>query len=137
MEDGNNTRELLEKLFPKPLSPEIRKKILSTAYQGERKFQVVTPIIRRVFAVCCLLIAAALGFDSVVKNGESSRLTAMMNGAQAAETIREEELRDAIKELFIIDHNENLARWFIRHQENKRRAAELLDFQRFMDILKE
>jgi len=137
MKDDNNVQKLLEKLSPKPLSPEIRKKIFSTAYHRERKFQVVTPVLRWVFAVSCVLIVMAFVFDTVIKNSESSHLTAMMDGSKAAETIKEKELQDMIRELFKIEDGQKLGRWLIRHQKTERKAAKLLDYQRLMDLLKE
>lgn len=137
MRDDNNIQKLLEKLSPKPLSPEIKEKILSRAYQRERKFQAVTPVLRWVLAVSCVLIVVAFVFDSVIKNAESSHLTAMMDGSQSAETIRDKELQDMIRELFKLENDQNLGRWFLRHQKMERKAAKLLDYQNLTDLLKE
>jgi hypothetical protein len=137
MKDDNNIHKLLEKLSPRPLPQQIRERILLKAYQRERKFQALTPVLRWVLAGSCVLIAMAFVFDTAIKNRENSRLTAMMDGSQATEILRDQELQDMIRELFKIEYNQNLGRWLIRHQKAERKAAKLLDYQRLMDILKE
>jgi hypothetical protein len=137
MKDDNKTQKLLEKLSPKPLSPEIKEKILMRSYQRKNKFQLVTPALRWVFAGSCVLIAMAFVFDTAIKNSEKSRLTAMMDGSKATEILRDQELQDMIRDLFKIKNDQNLGRWLIRHQKTERKTAKLLDYQRLMDILKE
>jgi len=137
MKNDDNAQKLLEKLSPKPLSPQIREKILSTDFQRKGKFRLVTPVLRWLFAVSCALIVVALVFDSVIKNSESSHLTAMMGGSQASEITRERELQDIIRGLFKLENDQGLGRWLIRHQKTERKAAKLLNYQRLMNILKE
>lgn len=137
MRDDNKVQKLLEKLSPKPLSPEIKEKILSGAYQRERKFQVITPVLRWVFTASCVLIVITFVFDSVVKSRESNHLTAMMDGSKASEILKDKELKDMIRELFKIEYNQDLGRWLIRYQKTEKKVARLLDYQHLMDILKE
>lgn len=137
MKEDNKVQKLLEKLSPRPLSPGIREKILFGTYQKERKYRVITPVLRWVFTASCVLIVLALIFDSVAKNSESSHLTAMMDGSKASEILREKELQDMIRELFKIEYDQRFDRWIILYQKTKKRESKLLDYQHLMDLLKE
>jgi len=128
---------LLERLSPKPLPPEFRKKILSTAYQKQRKFQVIIPVLRKAFFICVLLGVMALVFDTVITNNENKHLASMMDGSQTSRVLIEKDLQEIAVELFEIEYDKNLKQWLIRHYKTKKKSAKLTSYQKIIEILKE
>ena len=108
MKDTDKVKELLENLSPKPLPPEFRRKILSTAYQKQRKFQVIIPVLQKVFFICVVLGVMALVFDTVITNSENKHIAAMMDGFQASEVMIEKDLQEIAVELFEIEYVKHL-----------------------------
>ncbi len=133
----NKTQEFLEGLSPKPLPPELREKILSTAYQRQRKFLVISPVLRMLFATSCVLAVLAFFCDIMIKNSENDFLGSIMNGSQASEMILDKDLQEMTKELFKIEYDQPLNQWMIRHYTFKKNTAKLTSYQSIMDILKE
>ena len=133
----NKTQEILENLSPKPISPEVREKILSAAYQRQREFLVISPVLRTLFAISSVLIVLAFFCDILIKNSENHFLTSIMNGSQVSEMILDKDLQEMRKELFKIEYDQRLNQWVIRHYKTKKTAAKLTSFQKIMDILKE
>ena len=131
------TQEILEDLHPKPMPPKLKEKILSTAYQRQREFPVVSPIFRVLFAISSILIVLAFFCDIMIKNSENNFLTSILNGSQVSEMKLEEKLREMKDELFRIDYDQHLNQWVIRHYKTKKTEAKLSGFQRIKDILKE
>ena len=137
MKDTDKVQELLENLSPKPLPAEFRKKILSTAYQKQRKFQVIIPVLRKAFFICVVLGVMALVFDTVNTNSENKHIAAMMDGSQASEVMIEKDLQEIALELFEIEYDKNLNQWLIRHYKTKKKSAKLTSYQNIIEILKE
>jgi len=137
MEGFNKTQEILEGLSPKPIPPGLREKILSTAYYRQRKFQVISPVLRTLFAISSALILLAFFCDIMIKNNENDFLTSIMNGSQVSEMILDKDLQEMTKELFKIEYDQRLNQWVIRHYKTKKTAAKLTSYQSIMDILKE
>jgi len=128
---------LLERLSPKPLPPEFRKKILSTAYQKQRKFQVIIPVLQKAFFICGVLGVMALVFDTVITNSENKHIAAVMDGSQASEVMIEKDLQEIATELFEIEYDKNLNQWLIRHYKTEKKSAKLTSYQNIIEILKE
>ena len=137
MEGFNKTQEILEGLSPKPLPPGLREKVLSTAYQRQRKFQVISPVLRTLFVISSALIVLAFFCDIMIKNSENHFLTSIMNGSQVSEMVLDKDLQEMTKELFKIEYDQHLNQWVIRHYKTKKTAAKLTSYQSIMDILKE
>lgn len=137
MGDVNKTQELLEGLSPKPLPPELREKILSTAYQRQRKFLVISPVLRMLFAISCVLAVLAFFCDIMIRNSENNFLGSIMNGSQVSEMILDKDLQEMTKELFKIEYDQPLNQWLARHYTVKKKEAKLTSYQSIMDILKE
>jgi hypothetical protein len=137
MKDTDKVQELLESLSPKPLPPEFRKKILSTAYQKQRKFQVIIPVLQKAFFICGVLGVMALVFDTVITNSENKHIAAVMDGSQASEVMIEEDLQEIATELFEIEYDKNLNQWLIRHYKTEKKSAKLTSYQNIIEILKE
>ncbi|MCK4759564.1 MAG: hypothetical protein KAT69_05915 [Candidatus Aminicenantes bacterium] len=137
MKDTDKVQELLESLSPKPLPPEFRKKILSTAYQKQRKFQVIIPVLQKAFFICGVLGVMALVFDTVITNSENKHIVAVMDGSQASEVMIEEDLQEIATELFEIEYDKNLNQWLIRHYKTEKKSAKLTSYQNIIEILKE
>ncbi len=133
----NKTQEILEGLSPKPMPQGLREKILATAYQRQRKFQVISPVHRMLFAISSGLIVLAFFCDIMIKNSENDFLTSIMNGSQVSEMILDKDLQEMTNELFKIEYDQRLNQWVIRHYKTKKTTAKLTSFQRIMDILKE
>ena len=133
----HKTQEILEDLYPKPMPPELREKILTTAYQKKREFFVISPVLRTLFAISSVLIVLAFCFDIMIKNSENDFLTSIMNGSRVSEMKLDEDLQEMKNELFRIDYDKHLDQWVIRHYKTKKTEAKLSGFQRIMDILKE
>lgn len=131
------TQEILEGLSPKPLPPGFREKILSTAYQRQREFLVISPVFWTLFAISSVLIVLAFFCDIMIKNSENDFLTSIMNGSQVSEMILDKDLQEMTNELFKIEYDQRLNQWVIRHYKNKKTAAKITGIQRIMDILKE
>ncbi|TET66543.1 MAG: hypothetical protein E3J56_14245 [Candidatus Aminicenantes bacterium] len=127
----------LERLSPKPLPPEFRKKILSTAYQKQRKFQVIIPVLQKAFFICGVLGVMALVFDTVITNSENKHIAAVMDGSQASEVMIEKDLQEIATELFEIEYDKNLNQWLIRHYKTEKKSAKLTSYQNIIEILKE
>lgn len=137
MKDTDKVQELLESLSPKPLPPEFRKKILSTAYQKQRKFQVIIPVLQKAFFICGVLGVMALVFDTVITNSENKHIVAVMDGSQASEVMIEKDLQEIASELFEIEYDKNLNQWLIRHYKTEKKSAKLTSYQNIIEILKE
>ena len=137
MRSPDKIQILLEKLFPKPLPPEFRKKILSNAYQKQRKSQVIKPVLQKAFLICVVLGVMALIFDTMMTNSENKHLASVMNGSQTSRISIEKELREIAVELFEIEYDKNLNKWLIRHYKTKRKSAKLTSYQKIIEILKE
>ena len=137
MKNPDKIQILLERLSPKPLPPEFRKKILSTAYQKQRKFQVIIPVLQKSFFICVVLGITALVFDSVMTNSENKHLASVMNGSQTSNVLIEKDLQEIAIELFEIEYDKNLNHWLIRHYKTKKKAAKLTSYQKIIEILKE
>ncbi|MCK4820411.1 hypothetical protein KA005_31895 [bacterium] len=133
----NKTQEFLEGLSPKPLPPELREKILSTAYQRQSKFLVISPVLRMLFAISCVLAVVAFFCDIMIKNSENDFLTSIMNGSQVSEMMQDKNLQEMKDELFKIDYDQRINQWVIRHYKTKKTAAKITGLQKIMDILKE
>lgn len=133
----NKTQEILEGLSPKPLPPGLREKILSTAFQRQREFLVISPVLRTLFAISSVFIVLAFFCDIMIKNSEKDFLTSIMNGSQVSEMILDKDLQEMTKELLKIDYDKRLNQWVIRHYKTKKTAAKLTSYQSIMDILKE
>jgi hypothetical protein len=133
----NKTQEFLEGLSPKPLPPELREKILSTVYQRQRQFLVISPALRMLFAVSCVLAVLAFFCDIMIKNSENDFLGSIMNGSQISEMILDKDLQEITKELFKIEYDKRLNQWLVRHYKVKKKEAKLTSYQNIMDILKE
>jgi hypothetical protein len=119
------------------LPPRLREKVLSTAYQRQREFQVISPVHRMLFAISSVLIVLAFFCDIMIKNGENDFLRSILNGSQVSEMILDKDLQEMTKDLFKIEYDERLNQWVNRHYKTKKTAAKLTSFQRIMDILKE
>jgi len=128
---------LLERLSPKPLPPEFRKKILSTAYQKQRKFQVIIPVLQKAFFICGVLGVMALVFDTVITNSENKHIAAVMDGSQASEVMIEKDLQEIAADLFEIEYDKKLNQWLIRHYKTEKKSAKLTSYQNIIEILKE
>lgn len=137
MEGFDKTQEILEGLEPKPLPSEIREKILATAYRRQREFFVISPALRAIFAVSAVLIVLAFFCDTLIKNSENNFLASIMNGSQISQIMLDKNLQEMTKELFVIEYDQRLHQWVIRHYKPKKTEAKLLDLKRIMDILKE
>ena len=137
MRDVNKTQKLLESLSPKPLPPELREKILSTAYQKQRTFQVIAPVLRIVFSVCCLLLVLTLVIDIMIKNIENERLKTIKDVSQASEAIIEKDLQELISELFKIEYDQSLNQWLVRHYKMEKKQVKLISYQSIIDKLRE
>ena len=133
----NKTQEILEGLSPKPLPQGLREKILSTAYQRQREFLVISPVLRTLFAISSVLIILAFFCDIMIKNSENDFLTSIMNGSQVSEMILDKDLQEMTKDLFKIEYDQRLNQWVIRHYKTNKTAAKITGIQRIMDILKE
>jgi len=133
----NKTQEILEGLSPKPLPPGLREKILSTAFQRQREFFVISPVFRTLFAISSVLIVLAFFCDIMIKNSENDFLTSIMNGSQVSEMILDKDLQEMTKDLFKIEYDQRLNQWVIRHYKTNKTAAKITGIQRIMDILKE
>lgn len=133
----NKTQEVLEDLSPRPMHPELREKIISTAYQRQKKFLVISPVLRTLFAISSVLIVVAFFCDSLIKNSENDFLTSIMNGSQVSEKMLDKDFQEMKNELFKIDYDQRLNQWVIRHYKTKKKEAKLTCLQRIMDILKE
>jgi hypothetical protein len=133
----NRTQEILEGLSPKPMPPGLREKILSTAFQRQKEFLVISPVLRTLFAISSILIVLAFFCDILIKNSENDFLTSVMNGSQVSEMILDKDLQEMKNELFKIDYDQRLNQWVIRHYKTKKTEAKLKGLQRIMDILKE
>lgn len=137
MRDLDKIQILLERLSPKPLPPEFREKILSTAYQKQRKFQVIIPVLQKALFICGVLGVMALVFDTVITNSENKHLAAMMDGSQTSEVLIEKDLQEIAAELFEIEYDKNLNQWLIRHYKTEKKSAKLESYQNIIEILKE
>ena len=136
----DKTQETLEGLSPKPMPPELREKILSTAYRRQREFPVVSPAFRTIFIVSSVLIVLALFCDTMIKNSENNFLASIMNGSQISEIVLDEdaqEMKDELLELFKIEYDQRLNQWVIRRYKTKKTEAKLSDFKKIMDMIKE
>lgn len=136
----DKTQETLEGLSPRPMPPELREKILSTAYRRQREFPVVSPAFRTIFIVSSVLIVLALFCDTMIKNSENNFLTSIISGPQISEIVLDEdaqEMKDELLELFKIEYDQRLNQWVIRRYKTKRTEAKLSDFKRIMDMIKE
>ena len=119
------------------MPPELREKILSTAYKRQREFLVISPVLRTLFAISSVLIVLAFFCDNLIKNSENDFLTSIMNGSQVSEIMLDKDLQEMKDELFKIDYDQRLNQWVIRHYKTKKTEAKLTGLQRIMDILKE
>lgn len=137
MEEKDKVQELLESLSPKALPSGLKKKLLSTAYQKQRKLQVITPVLGKVFSICCILVVMAFVFDLMITDSENKNLTAMMDGSQTSEVIIEQELKEIVEELFKNEFDKNLNQWLIRYYKNQKKSAKFTHYQSIIDILKE
>lgn len=137
MRDLDKIQILLERLSPKPLPPEFKEKILSTAYQKQRKFQVITPVLQKALFICGVLGVMALVFDTVITNSENKHLAAMMDGSQTSEVLIEKDLQEIAEELFEIEYDKNLNQWLIRHYKTEKKSDKLESYQNIIEILKE
>ena len=137
MKDTDKVQELLENLSPKPLPAEFRKKILSTAYQKQRKFHVMIPVLQKAFFICVVLGVMAIVFDTVMTNSENKHLASMMNGSQTSKVLIDKDLQEIAIELFEIEYDKNLNQWLIRHYKTKKKSAKLTSYQKIIEILKE
>ena len=137
MRDLDKIQILLERLSPKPLPPEFREKILSTAYQKQRKFQVIIHVLQKALFICGVLGVMALVFDTVITNSENKHLAAMMDGSQTSEVLIEKDLQEIAAELFEIEYDKNLNQWLIRHYKTEKKSAKLESYQNIIEILKE
>lgn len=133
----NKTQEILEGLSPNPMPPGLREKILSTAFQRQREFLVISPVLRTLFAISSVFIVLAFFCDIMIKNNENDFLTSIMNGSQVSEMILDKDLQEMKDELFKIDYDQRLNQWVIRHYKTKKTAAKITGLQKIMDILKE
>lgn len=133
----NKIQEILEGLSPKPLAPGLREKILSTAFQRQREFLVISPVLRALFAISSVLIVLAFFCDIMIKNSENDFLTSIMNGSQVSEMMQDKNLQEMKDELFKIDYDQRINQWVIRHYKTKKTAAKITGLQKIMDILKE
>ena len=133
----NKTQRILEDLSPKPMPSELREKILLTAYQKQREFLVISPVLKTLFAISSILIVLAFFCDSLIKNSENDFLTSIMNGSQVSEMMLDKDLQEMKNELFKIDYDQRFNQWVIRHYKTKKTEAKLTGLQRIMDILKE
>ena len=137
MRDLDKIQILLERLSPKPLPPEFKEKILSTAYQKQRKFQVIIPVLQKALFICGVLGVMALVFDTVITNSENKHLAAMVDGSQTSEVLIEKDLQEIAAELFEIEYDKNLNQWLIRHYKTEKKSAKLESYQNIIEILKE
>ena len=137
MEGFNKTQEILEGLEPKPLPPEVREKILATAYRRQREFFVIPAALRAIFAVSAVLIVLAFFCDIMIKKSENNFLTSIMKGSQISEMVLDKNLEEMKDMLFRIEYDQRLHQWVIRHYKIKKTTAKLTSIQRIMDILKE
>ncbi|MGD2245412.1 MAG: hypothetical protein PVI11_02575 [Candidatus Aminicenantes bacterium] len=137
MRSPDEIQILLEKLSPKPLPPEFRKKILSNAYQKQRKFQVIIPVLRKAFLICVVLGVMAFVFDTVMTNSENKHLASVMNGSENSNVLIEKDLKEIAIELYEIEYDKNLNQWLIRHYKPKKKSTKLTSYQKIIEILKE
>ncbi len=137
MRDLDKIQILLERLSPKPLPPEFREKILSTAYQKQRNIQVIIHVLQKALFICGVLGVMALVFDTVITNSENKHLAAMMDGSQTSEVLIEKDLQEIAAELFEIEYDKNLNQWLIRHYKTEKKSAKLESYQNIIEILKE
>ena len=137
MKSQDKIQILLERLSPKPLPPEFRKKILSTAYKNQSKYQVIIPVLQKAFFIFGVLGVMALFFDTVITNSENKHISAVMDGSQASEVMIEKDLQEIATELFEIEYDKNLNQWLIRHYKTEKKSAKLTSYQNIIEILKE
>jgi hypothetical protein len=138
MNDRDKVQELFESLSPKPLSEELREKLLSTALQNQRKSQVMTPVLVIFFSICCVLVSIALFSDIMITNSENEHFSAIMDYFLVSEaTLLEEDLQEIATELFTIEYNKSINQWLIQHYRTKKKSAKLTSYQRIIEILKE
>jgi hypothetical protein len=137
MKNTDKVQKLLESLSPKPLPAELRKKLLSTAHQNQRKSQVMTPVLVMVFSICCVLVALALFSDIMITNSENKHFSAIMDYFLASEVTLEKDLQEIATELFTIEYDKNLNQWLIQHYRTKKKSAKLRSYQSIIDMLKE
>ena len=137
MKNKDNVQELLESLSPKPLPPGLKKKLLSTAYRKQQRFQIITPVLGKVFFLCCILVVMAFVFDLMITDSEKRNLTAMMDGSQTSETMIEQDLKEIAEELFKNEYEKSLNQWLIQHYITQKKSAEFTNYQSIIDILKE
>jgi hypothetical protein len=137
MKNKDNVQELLESLSPKPLPPGLKKKLLSTAYRKQQRFQIITPVLGKVFFLCCVLVVMAFVFDLMITDSEKRNLTAMMDGSQTSETMIEQDLKEIAEELFKNEYEKSLNQWLIQHYKTQKKSAEFTNYQSIIDILKE
>jgi len=137
MKNKDNVQELLESLSPKPLPPGLKKKLLSTAYRKQQRFQIITPVLGKVFFLCCILVVMAFVFDLMITDSENRNLTAMMDGSQTSETMIEKDLKEIAEELFKNEYEKSLNQWLIQHYKIQKKSAKFTNYQSIIDILKE
>jgi hypothetical protein len=137
MKSQDKIQILLERLSPKPLPPELREEILSTAYKNQSKYQVIIPVLKKAFFICCILGVVALFFDTVITNSENNHLASVMDGSQASEVMLEINLQEIAKELFDIEYDKNINQWLTRHYKVEKKSAKLTSYQIIIEILKE
>ena len=137
MKKKDSVQELLESLSPKPLPPGLKKKLLSTAYRKQQRFQIITPVLRKVFSVSCVLVVMAFVFDLMITDSENRNLKAMMDGSQTSETMIEQDLKEIVEELFKNEYEKSLNQWLIQHYKTQKKSAEFTNYQSIIDILKE
>ncbi|MDH5202340.1 MAG: hypothetical protein OEW69_03650 [Nitrospirota bacterium] len=137
MKDRDKVQELLESLSPKPLPPELKKKLLSTAYRKQNRFQIITPVLGKVFSICCVLVVMTFVFDLMITDSEKKNLTAIMDGSQTSELMIELDLKEIAAELFKNEYDKSLNQWLIRLYKTKKKSAKFTNYQSIIDILKE
>lgn len=73
----------LGRLVPAAIPPGLRPRVLSRA-ESARRSVMLSPVMRVAVAACSLLIAAVLLIDPLVGRHEAARLTALLDGRNAA-----------------------------------------------------
>ena len=137
MGDMNKTEELLESLSPKPLSTELKEKIIANADYKLRKLRVLSPAYRILFAASCFLLILFCVSEIFIQKSERNHFASIINRTETSEAAPENDLQKLTADILNIEYDSNLNQWLIRHYKIHRKPEKLKTYQDILDILKE
>ena len=137
MGNANRTEKYLEKISPKPMPSELRKKILSTLSQRKKELRVCSPAYKRLFGISCIFIFVALFCDILIQNSERSYLASIMNGPQVSEIKIEKDFKEMTEDLLQIGNYPSFIQWLTYCLKVHRKDGKLRNHQVILDILRE